>query len=144
MELYKNGLNVPEILTHWYESEKLLNYGAFIPFIGIVRDENNISGLSFDVYEPLLKNWFENWVSRSEKDGAKLKFAHSIGDVFIHESSYVSAVLSPKREVALRLIVEFVEDFKANAPIWKYDLIDGKRIYAESRSKKIIGSGLLA
>jgi len=46
--------------------------------------------------------------------------------------------------VALELIDEFVEDFKANAPIWKYDLKDNKRIYAKDRSTAISGSGLLA
>ena len=37
----------------------------------------------------------------------------------------------------------FVEDFKAQAPIWKYDLKDGERIYAKERSTPIVGSGLL-
>jgi molybdopterin synthase catalytic subunit len=46
--------------------------------------------------------------------------------------------------VALELIEEFVEDFKANAPIWKYDVINGKRIYAEDRSMPMDGAGLLA
>jgi len=69
--------------------------------------------------------------------------AHSIGDVLVHESSYISAVYSPKRRVALELIEEFVEDFKANAPIWKYDLINGKRVYAKDRSTPIEGSGIL-
>jgi len=44
----------------------------------------------------------------------------------------------------LRLINEFVEDFKANAPIWKYDVIGGERIYAKERSQAIKGAGLLA
>jgi molybdopterin synthase catalytic subunit len=55
----------------------------------------------------------------------------------------MSAVFSPKRRVALELIDEFVEDFKANAPIWKYDVINGKRIYAEDRSTPMDGSGLM-
>ncbi|MCI6565069.1 MAG: molybdenum cofactor biosynthesis protein MoaE, partial [Campylobacter sp.] len=38
---------------------------------------------------------------------------------------------------------EFVEDFKASAPIWKYDLKEGKRLYARSRSKAIAGAGIL-
>jgi len=69
--------------------------------------------------------------------------AHSRGDVYLHQSSYISAVVSPKRRVALEMIDEFVEDFKASAPIWKYDLIDGKRIYAKDRSKALKQSGLL-
>jgi molybdopterin synthase catalytic subunit len=69
--------------------------------------------------------------------------AHSKGDVLNHQSSYIAAVLSPKRRVALEMIDEFVEDFKASAPIWKYDIIDGKRVYAEDRSTPLSNSGLL-
>jgi molybdopterin synthase catalytic subunit len=69
--------------------------------------------------------------------------AHSRGDVLNHTSSYIAGVCSPKRRVALELIDEFVEDFKAQAPIWKYDIIDGKRVYAEERSSKIDGAGVL-
>ena len=69
--------------------------------------------------------------------------SHSKGDVLNHQSSYISAVLSPKRRVALEMIDEFVEDFKASAPIWKYDIIDGKRVYAEDRSTPLENSGLL-
>ena len=70
--------------------------------------------------------------------------AHAKGDVLKHETSYISAVCSKQRKIALSLIDEFVEDFKANAPIWKYDLKDGKRIYAKERSQIIGGAGLLA
>lgn len=143
MELYYGSLDVKSIFGRWLEEEKRCNYGAFVPFIGIVRAENNIEALSFDIYEPLLKSWFNIWLKRAEERGAKVKMAHSIGDVPLHTTSYMSAVFSPKRRVALELIDEFVEDFKANAPIWKYDIIDNRRIYAEDRSRPIQGSGIL-
>lgn len=69
--------------------------------------------------------------------------AHSRGDVLNHESSYIAGVCSPKRRVALEMIDEFVEDFKASAPIWKYDILNGKRVYAEDRSTPIQGAGIL-
>jgi molybdopterin synthase catalytic subunit len=144
LELYDGGLDVASILKKWYEEESKSNYGAFIPFVGTIRDENGIDGLSFDVYEPILTSWFDAWKQKAQKKGAIIKMAHSRGDVFLHESSYISAVFSPKRRVALEFIDEFVEDFKASAPIWKYDLIDGKRIYAKDRSTAIEGSGILS
>ena len=49
-----------------------------------------------------------------------------------------------KRKVALSLINDFVEDFKANAPIWKYDLKNAQRIYAKDRSQAINGAGILS
>lgn len=143
VELYEGSLNVPEILTRWYADEAEHNYGAYIPFVGTVREEDGIEGLSFDVYEPILTAWFEAWVAKSAPMGATLKMAHSRGDVLVHESSYIAAVFSPKRRVALETIEKFVEDFKASAPIWKYDLKNGARLYAAERSTPISGAGLL-
>lgn len=143
LELYDRALNVPEILNRWYAEESDNNYGAYIPFVGTVREEDGIEGLSFDVYEPILTAWFEAWVAKAAPMGATLKMAHSRGDVLVHESSYIAAVFSPKRRVALEMIDAFVEDFKASAPIWKYDLKNGERLYARDRSTPIEGSGLL-
>jgi len=143
LELYDGALEVPAILKRWYEEEAQSNYGAFIPFVGTVRDEDNIEGLSFDIYEPILEKWFNAWQEKAKAQNAVLKMAHSKGDVLLHQSSYIAAVFSPKRKVALKMINDFVEDFKASAPIWKYDLKDGKRIYAKDRSTPIQGSGVL-
>ena len=144
LELYDGALDVPAILKRWYEEEAKSNYGAYIPFIGTIRDEDGIDGLSFDVYEPILESWFEAWQSKAKNKGAIIKMAHSKGDVMLHESSYIAAVFSPKRRVALEFIEEFVEDFKASAPIWKYDLKNAQRIYAKDRSTAIQGSGILS
>lgn len=143
LELFDGPVPVEETLSRWYKEEADSNYGAFIPFIGTIRDEAGISGLSFDIYEPILESWYDAWVLKARQTGAIIKMAHSRGDVPLHKSSYIAAVFSPKRRVALEMIDEFVEDFKASAPIWKYDLIDGKRIYAQDRSTAIAGSGLL-
>ncbi len=143
MELYQGSLNIEEITNRWYKEVSKLNYGAFITFIGIIREENSIEALSFDIYEPILKSWFEDWQKRAKSKGAIVLMAHAVGDVKVGQSSYVSAVASPKRRVALELIDEFVEDFKANAPIWKYDVIDGKRVYAKDRSTPMKEAGIL-
>lgn len=143
LELYQGSLNVETITNSWYDKYRLSNYGAIITFVGVVRDENSIEGLSFDVYEPILKTWFDGWQKKAKEKNAIVLMAHSIGDVYNHESSYIAAICSPKRRVALEMIDEFVEDFKAQAPIWKYDIIDGQRVYAKERSKKIEGAGLL-
>ncbi len=143
LELYYGSLDVEEITNRWYKKYKNQNYGVFITFTGIVRDENGIDGLSFDVYKPILNKWFDCWQQKANKQNAIVLMAHSIGDVPKHQCSYISAILSPKRKLALKMIEEFVEDFKANAPIWKYDLINGKRVYAKDRSKALKYSGLL-
>lgn len=144
VQLYDGPLDIQTISNEWYEKFKNLNYGAIITFVGVVRNENNIEGLSFDIYEPILNSWFEAWQEKAAKQNAIVFMAHSRGDVPNHESSYIAGVCSPKRRVALDLIDEYVEDFKAKAPIWKYDIIDGKRVYAKDRSTKIQGSGILS
>jgi molybdopterin synthase catalytic subunit len=144
MELYHGALPVKEIFDRWLDEHQNSNYGAFVPFVGIIRDEDGIEALSFDIYEPILQSWFDGWVQKAKEKGAIIKMAHAVGDVPVHTTSYMSAVFSSRRRVALEFIDEFVEDFKANAPIWKYDVIDGKRIYAEDRSTPMDGSGLMA
>lgn len=144
LELYEGSLDVSMIQKKWYEEEAQSNYGAFISFVGTVRSEDEIDGLSFDIYEPILNKWFDGWQERAKEKGAIIKMAHSRGDVMLHESSYIAAVFSRKRRVALEFIDEYVEDFKASAPIWKYDLRGGERIYAKARSTAIKGSGLLS
>jgi len=143
LALYEGALPVEEILKDWYQGYHDKNFGAFINFVGIVRDEDGIEGLSFDIYEPILRSWFDAWQERAKEKGAILLMAHSKGDVLNHQSSYIAAVLSPKRRVALEMIDAFVEDFKASAPIWKYDIIGGKREYALERSTALKNSGIL-
>ena len=144
LELFDGSLPVEKITNKWYDDFRLSNFGAIITFVGVVRDEDGIDGLSFDIYEPILNSWFESWQAKAKEKGAIVLMAHSKGDVLNHTSSYIAGVCSPKRRVALELIDEFVEDFKASAPIWKYDIIKGKREYALDRSTAIKGAGILS
>ncbi|GMM10588.1 molybdenum cofactor biosynthesis protein MoaE [Campylobacter lari] len=142
-ELYNGSLDINKIYTEWYDFSRDKNCGALITFCGIVRAEDGIEALSFDIYEPLLKNWFEKWCEKVKNDNITLMFAHSIGEVRVHESSYFAGILSKQRKLGLKLINDFVEDFKASAPIWKYDVINGEKIYAKERSLKLKGAGIL-
>lgn len=143
MKIYNGSLEVEVIFNQWYNEEKESNYGANVSFVGVVRAEDEIEALSFDIYEPILFEWFNQWQEKAKQLGAKIKMAHSLGDVRVHTSSFMCAIFSPKRRVALELIDVFVEDFKANAPIWKYDIIGGKRVYAQKRSTPMSGAGIL-
>ena len=144
LQLFNGSLPVEQITNSWYNKYRNSNFGAIITFVGVVRDENKIDGLSFDIYEPILNSWFDSWQKKANEKDAIVLMAHSRGDVFNHESSYIAAVCSPKRRVALELIDEFVEDFKAQAPIWKYDIINKQRVYAKDRSTAISGAGILS
>jgi len=140
VEVFEGKVPVIETLDKWYKEFKLQGYGAMVPFIGIVRPDNEIEGLSFDLYLPMLNEWFKKWQNLED---AKIVMAHSVGDVKIGETSFLCAVFTKHRQEAFKYIEEFVEDFKANAPIWKYDLKNGKRIFAKERAKKLPNSGIL-
>lgn len=144
IEIYNGNLDSSKIYNTWYDKFKDANCGALITFTGIVRDEGGISALSFDIYEPILRSWYQKWVEMANTQDAYVLFAHSLGDVKIHECSYISGVVSKQRKFGLKLINDFVEDFKANAPIWKYDVINGNRIYAKERSHKLPSAGILS
>ena len=92
LQIHKGNLPIEKIHNSWYEKYKNLNYGAFITFVGVVRDENEIDGLSFDIYEPILNSWFSSWQEKAKKENAIVFMAHSIGDVKNHESSYIAGV----------------------------------------------------
>jgi molybdopterin synthase catalytic subunit len=140
VEIFKGGIPVIETLDRWYNDFKLEGYGAMIPFIGIVRPDNGIEGLSFDLYLPLLNEWFKKW---SNLPDAKIKMAHSFSDVKVGETSFLCAVFTKHRREGFKYLEEFVEDFKANAPIWKYDLINEKRVFAKDRAKPLPQAGIL-
>jgi len=131
VELYDGGLPVEKIFSKWYQ---LKWGGMLLTFTGIVRDDNGVKGLSFDIYEPMLNEWFKKWQD-------KVLMAHSRGDVLVGETSFMCAIYSKHRE--FQMIEKFVEDFKANAPIWKYDLIEGDRVFAKKRGKKLSNAGIL-
>lgn len=142
-ELYNGALSVTQIYKAWFERYKSENLGAMITFCGIVRDENGVEALYFEIYEKLLKAWFDKWCEKVAQDKVVLCFAHAKGEVKIHQSSYFVAVISKQRKLGLTLINEFVEDFKANAPIWKFDVKNGVKTYAFERSSKLKHAGIL-
>lgn len=142
--IFEGALNTTEIYTKWCAFGAENNFGANAIFTGIVRAENDCEGLSFDIYTPLLEQWFNMWCKKAQKCNTYLKMAHSKGDVLNHQSSYMAGVFSSQRRATLGIFEDFIEDFKHNAPIWKYDLKNNQRIYAKERSHHLPHSGLLS
>ena len=141
-----NGaIDTNAMLTRWENVARERNFGAVSLFVGIVRAESEITALSFDIYLPLLESWLDSWQKKAQiiEPNLQILMAHSKGDVAVGESSFMCGILSKNRKNALALYAEFIEDFKANAPIWKYDVRRGARIYARERSKKLRGAGIL-
>lgn len=143
LEIFEHPLENEKIYQKWLDFAKANNLGASSIFVGIVREENHCEGLSFDIYEPLLQQWFAEWSKKALEINVFLKMAHAKGNVYNHQSSYMSGCFSSQRKACLSLFEDFIEDFKHKAPIWKYDLKDGQRIYAKERSHKLPFSGIL-
>lgn len=145
LEVFEGALDTAGLYVRW-ESECVAGgAGALCVFTGVVRPEGpGFQGLSFDLYLPLLQAWFGAWQHRARSQGVLLKMAHSSGDVPVHRSSYMVGLISEHRKASLALYVDFIEDFKHSAPIWKYDLKNNRRVYAKERSHPLKGSGLLA
>ena len=93
-ELHNGALSVTQIHKAWFERYKSENLGAMITFCGIVRDENGVEALYFEIYEKLLKAWFDKWCEKVAQDKVVLCFAHAKGEVKIHQSSYFVASFS--------------------------------------------------
>ena len=55
LNLYKGALPTCEIYAKWEKLAQSKNAGALSIFTGIVRAENNISALSFDIYATFAK-----------------------------------------------------------------------------------------
>lgn len=143
----KNGaINTNEMLTLWENMAKEQNFGAISIFVGIVREENGILALSFDIYTPLLESWLESWQKKAQNLTKDLQIfmAHSKGDVGVGKCSFMCGIVSKNRKAVLAIYNDFIEDFKANAPIWKYDVKNNARIYAKDRSQRLNGAGILA
>ncbi|WP_297809526.1 molybdenum cofactor biosynthesis protein MoaE [uncultured Helicobacter sp.] len=144
LEIFEGALDTTTIYKNWINFSSQANLGANAIFTGIVRSENGCEGLSFDIYPPLLELWFLKWAKKALESEVLLKMAHSKGDVLNHQSSYMAGIFSSQRRETLELFEDFIEDFKHRAPIWKYDLKNGQRIYARERSYKLPHSGILS
>ncbi|GEM_PF-61572 len=181
VEIFDGALDAVALVAKW--QGEVRGCGALCFFVGVVRDDDGVSGLSFDIYEPLLQAWFKQWekqLASTELNlesgeqvgkcvandnaagdsgtagessgfvagtagtaGVVLKMAHARGDVAVGAVSFVAFVASKKRRAALEVLDVFVEDFKANAPIWKYDLYGERRVWAQKRSFLLKGAGVL-
>lgn len=137
MLVIKQGkLNTQE-LTKMFETQ---NMGGIASFAGIVRSDGGVEALSFDIDSALLQNWLD---TQKKLFQSEIFMAHSVGDVYVGEVSFF-CILAHKHRKCIEELHTFVQNFKQDAPIWKYDVIEGKKIYAKDRSNPLPHSGLLS
>ncbi|MBO0396010.1 molybdenum cofactor biosynthesis protein MoaE [Stenotrophomonas maltophilia] len=102
-------------------------FGGIDVFIGKVRDVNvgrRVTGITYDLFEPLVLNEFKRLAAEVEGTfGPKLKLyvAHAKGRLGIGDVAVVVAAGSPHRDEAFRACRQLIEVVKHQCPIWKQE-----------------------
>lgn len=149
-EIYENlfvshgGIDIINFFKISNELTIEYGYGANCTFNGVVRGDGGVEGLSFNIYNTLFIKWFRDWEQRAVKSECNVLLAHSVGFVPVGETSFICSVFSKHRASALEFFPKIIEDFKRKAPIWKFNIKDGNKIYASESAYKLPFSGLLS
>lgn len=116
-------------------------FGGIALFVGRIRDHNLgrvVTGISYDLFEPLALNVFTDAARVAMRDcGPRLKLyvAHAKGRLGIGEVAVVVAAGTPHRDEAFRACRSVIEAVKHTAPIWKQEhYIDGDSAWSEGCS----------
>lgn len=116
-------------------------FGGITMFIGKVREHNLgriVTGVSYDLFEPLALRTFEAIAERARKEAGgpmKLYIAHAKGDLRIGDLAVIVAAGTPHRDEAFRACRLAIEAVKHEAPIWKQEhYTDGDSAWSEGCS----------
>lgn len=116
-------------------------FGGIDMFIGKVREHNLgriVTGISYDLFEPLALRMFEaiGERARTEVGGPmKLYIAHAKGELRIGDIAVIVAAGTPHRDEAFRACRLAIEAVKHEAPIWKQEhYVDGDSAWSEGCS----------
>lgn len=102
-------------------------FGGIDVFIGKVRDLNQsrpVTGISYDLFRPLVLNEFERMIAAIEAEfGPRIKLyvAHAKGRLAVGDVAVVVAAGTPHRDEAFRACRQLIEGVKHRSPIWKQE-----------------------
>jgi len=104
--------------------------GAIVTFQGTTRD---VDSLDYEAYAPMaeqrIRTILADALAAHEIEGVAAE--HRVGNVPRREPSVVVAVASAHRGPAFAAAREVINRIKAEAPIWKRELEDGKATWVE-------------
>jgi molybdopterin synthase catalytic subunit len=116
-------------------------FGGIAAFIGRVRQHNLgrvVTGISYDLFEPLALRTFQDIGERAREEVGgplKLYIAHAKGHLRIGDFAVVIAAATPHRDEAFRACRLAIEAVKHKAPIWKQEhYVDGDSAWSEGCS----------
>ena len=107
------------------------NTGAIVTFIGTVREKSGditVTALEYEAYIEMAESTMQNILAGSIKKFALIDAVavHRIGRLDIGEASIAIAVSAQHRKEGFDGCSEILNRIKAEAPIWKKDIIDEK------------------
>ena len=107
------------------------NTGAIVTFIGTVREKSGditVTALEYEAYIEMAESTMQNILAGSIKKFALIDAVavHRIGRLGIGEASIAIAVSAQHRKEGFDGCSEILNRIKAEAPIWKKDIIDEK------------------
>ena len=118
------------------EMETHLCCGAFVWFLGVVRDENEgskVKEIYYECYEGMAKKELSKIAEEAKGQWGvhQIAIAHRIGSLPVGETSLIAVVSSPHRKEAFAALEQIIDRLKVSVPIWK------KEIYAEENARWI-------
>lgn len=110
--------------------------GAIVPFVGIVRDNNQnrrVTRLEYEAYEPLAAKALEQIRREAAEQwpGTRLAVHHRIGRLAIGDASIIIAAASAHRADAFAACRYVIERVKQIVPIWKHEFFEGGEVWIE-------------
>ena len=107
------------------------NTGAIVTFIGTVREKSGditVTALEYEAYIEMAESTMLNILAGTIKKFALIDAiaVHRIGRLGIGEASIAIAVSAQHRKEGFDGCSEILNRIKAEAPIWKKDIIDEK------------------
>jgi molybdopterin synthase catalytic subunit len=117
--------------------------GAFLLFLGIVRDHHEgrqVSGLVYEAYREMAEETLERIAGEAEaRFGTdRIVVLHRVGALDVGEASTAIAVATPHRGEAYGASRYVIEEIKSRLPIWKRErYVDGDAGWVDGTVPKV-------
>ena len=120
------------------KGEKCGAIGIFVGFVREINEGKRVLKLEYERFDELYFEKLREIEEKIEKfDGVYgVKIYHKIGEVLPREDIVYVAVMSDHRKNLWNALIEAVESFKKELPVWKKEVYENGEIWAHDRDLK--------
>ena len=117
IEVTEKAIDVPKVL----DSVRSKTAGGVVHFIGVVRNDDGIEGLSYESYPEMAVSEMKRIAEEAKRRWPveTVAVVHRVGWIPVGEEAVVVAVGSPHRAEAFEVCRFVIDRVKEAAPIWK-------------------------